>query len=204
MSAYVAPDRDVGLQGHYAGFCTRLVSFVIDVLTVVVLFDAAGKAVEYIVTTLSGKQFTVSEYPVAAGIALAAWAIFYCAYTQASSGRTFGMAVAGLPRRPYRRDAPRRTPRRASRARISLELLDSRDRVPPHPGQPGPPRLARPCGQDGRGLRVGRPNGPSAVPGQTKRRVRAPQTHFPVAASSAPLHPIRVISARNRTVRMLA
>ncbi len=96
MSAYVAPDRDVGLQGHYAGFCTRLVSFAIDLLTVVVLFDAAGKVVEYIVSTLSGKQFTVSEYPVAAGIALAVWAFIYCAYTQASSGRTLGMAVAGL------------------------------------------------------------------------------------------------------------
>ena len=31
MSRYVAPDRDVGLQGHYAGVCTRLVGFVFDV-----------------------------------------------------------------------------------------------------------------------------------------------------------------------------
>ena len=96
MSGYVAPDRDVGLQGHYAGFFTRLAAFVMDVLAIVILFDIGGNVVEYLVTALSGNQFRLSEHPIVAAVALAAWAFLYCAYPLAVNGRTFGMAVAGL------------------------------------------------------------------------------------------------------------
>ena len=96
MSEFIAPDRDLGLQGHYAGFSSRFASFVIDLLAVVFLFDVAGRMVEYIVSDLSGKQFTISKYPVAAAIALAVFAFVYCAYPLALNGRTFGMAVAGV------------------------------------------------------------------------------------------------------------
>jgi uncharacterized RDD family membrane protein YckC len=96
VSEFIAPDRDLGLQGHYAGFASRLASLVVDVLAIVLLFDVAGRMVEYIVTAVSGKHFTVSEYPVAAAIALAVWAFVYCAYPLAVNGRTFGMAVAGV------------------------------------------------------------------------------------------------------------
>jgi uncharacterized RDD family membrane protein YckC len=111
VSEYIAPDRDLGLQGHYAGFGSRLASFVIDVLAVVFLFDVAGKTLEYIVTAVSGKQFTVSEHPLAAVIALAVWAFVYCAYPLAVNGRTFGMAVAGV--RVVRPDGSALDPRHA-------------------------------------------------------------------------------------------
>ncbi len=96
MTEYISPDRDLGLQGHYAGFSSRLASFVIDVLAIVFLFDVAGRMVEYIVSAVSGKDFAVSEYPVGAAIGLAVWAFVYCAYPLALNGRTFGMAVAGV------------------------------------------------------------------------------------------------------------
>ena len=111
MSAYVAPDRDVGLQGHYAGFCTRLVSFVVDVLAIVLLFDIAGQTLQFIVSDLSGKQFAIRQYPVAAAVALGAWGFLYCAYPLALYGRTFGMAVAGL--RVVRADGSRLDARHA-------------------------------------------------------------------------------------------
>jgi uncharacterized RDD family membrane protein YckC len=96
MSRYVAPDRDVGLQGHYAGICTRFVGFLFDVLAIVFVYDVFVRAAEYLVTTLSGHPFKISDLPVASWLVLILWAIFYCAYPVAAGGRTFGMAVTGL------------------------------------------------------------------------------------------------------------
>ena len=96
MSRYVAPDRDLGLQGHYAGICTRFAAFVFDVLTIVFVYDLFARGTEYLVSTLSDEQFRLSDAPIAAWSLLAAWAIFYCSYPVAAGGRTLGMAVTGL------------------------------------------------------------------------------------------------------------
>jgi uncharacterized RDD family membrane protein YckC len=96
MSRYVAPDRDVSLQGHYAGICTRFVGFLLDVLAVTFLYVVFVAVLQFLVSTLSGHTFKVSDLPVASWLALTAWAIFYCAYPVAAGGRTFGMAVTGL------------------------------------------------------------------------------------------------------------
>jgi uncharacterized RDD family membrane protein YckC len=96
MTRYVAPDRDVRFQGHYAGICTRSIGFLIDVLAVVFVYEVFVRATEYLVTTLSGHQFKMSDLPIASWLILIVWAIFYCAYPVAAGGRTFGMAVAGL------------------------------------------------------------------------------------------------------------
>jgi uncharacterized RDD family membrane protein YckC len=96
MSLVVAPDRDLTLQGHYAGFATRLAAFAIDLVTVVVLFDILGNTLQYIVSTLSGSSWKVSDLPVGGGLALGILAFLYCTYPVAAASRTFGMAVAGL------------------------------------------------------------------------------------------------------------
>ena len=96
MTLYVAPERDVGLQGHYAGICTRFAAFVIDVLAIVFVYDVFVRAAEFLVTTLSGKPWQVSDLPVASWLILILWAIFYCTYPVTAGGRTLGMAVAGL------------------------------------------------------------------------------------------------------------
>jgi uncharacterized RDD family membrane protein YckC len=94
--AHVAPERDVGLQGCYAGFVTRLAAFAIDVFTALTLFALAARVVEYIVSALLGRPVQLSDAPVVAGVLLAAWWLFYCAYPLAQSGRTLGMTVVGL------------------------------------------------------------------------------------------------------------
>ena len=95
--------RDVGLQGHYAGFVSRLGSFFIDLFVIAVAFSLAGTVLEYIVSAATGNDFSVSDYPVVANIALLAWAFFYCAYSLAA-----------------RRQDPRHGPdRRAGRARAT-------------------------------------------------------------------------------------
>lgn len=96
MTAYVAPDRDLGLQGHYAGICTRATAFLIDVIAIVLVFDIFAKAVEYLVSTLADENFRLSDLPWAAGLLLGAWALFYCTYPVTAGGRTLGMAVVGL------------------------------------------------------------------------------------------------------------
>lgn len=104
MSALpVEPERDVGLQGTYAGFVTRFGGFIIDIVTIAVLFALAGHVVDYLVSALRGPSFSfTADAPRLSVVVLVIWAFVYCAYPLAVSGRTFGMAVVGL--RATRRD----------------------------------------------------------------------------------------------------
>ena len=104
MSALpIEPERDVGLQGTYAGFVTRFAGFLVDIVTIAVLFALGGHVVDYLVSALRGPSFTfTTDTPKLAGLVLLVWAFVYCAYPLAVSGRTFGMAVVGL--RAVRRD----------------------------------------------------------------------------------------------------
>lgn len=92
----VSPDRDLHLQGHYAGIVSRLGGFVIDVLTILVVFAIAGQVFDYLVSTVLGDDFALSERPALSAIALVVWAFVYCAYPLSVAGRTFGMAAVGL------------------------------------------------------------------------------------------------------------
>jgi uncharacterized RDD family membrane protein YckC len=96
VTRYVSPERDVGLQGHYAGICTRFVGFLFDLTAVVFLWAVFTRVIEYLVSELSGSPWKMSNLPVASWALLIAWAVFFCAYPVAAGGRTFGMAIAGL------------------------------------------------------------------------------------------------------------
>jgi uncharacterized RDD family membrane protein YckC len=112
MSARVAPDRDLGLQGHYAGFVTRFVAFGFDVIAVLVLFVIGAVVIEYVLSALTGTQLRLSDAPIAADVLLFAWWFAYSAYPLAQGGRTFGMAVVGL--RAVRSDGQVLRPGRAA------------------------------------------------------------------------------------------
>jgi uncharacterized RDD family membrane protein YckC len=96
MTHVVAPDRDLGMQGHYAGVVTRFGAFVIDLATAATLFAIGAGVVEYIVSALAGREVKLSEAPILSIVALSAWWLLYCAYPVAVGGRTFGMAALGL------------------------------------------------------------------------------------------------------------
>jgi uncharacterized RDD family membrane protein YckC len=85
-----------GMEGHYAGIVTRFSAFVIDIVTVAVLFALGGHVVEYVLTVLLRHRFSLSDVGILPDVALAVWAFLYLAYPVAVSGRTFGMAVAGV------------------------------------------------------------------------------------------------------------
>jgi uncharacterized RDD family membrane protein YckC len=96
MTLLVEPTRDLTLQGHYAGIGTRLSAFGIDVVTIAVLFDILGNTVQYLVSTLSGTAWKISNLSVGGELTIGILAFLYCTYPVAAGGRTFGMAVAGL------------------------------------------------------------------------------------------------------------
>ena len=102
MSTQTHPNRDIRLQGHYAGIVTRLASFLVDAFTVAVLYALAGAALEFLIRSVGADEFTFADHPFVASTGLVVWAFLYFAYPLAVSGRTFGMAVFGL--RAVRRD----------------------------------------------------------------------------------------------------
>jgi uncharacterized RDD family membrane protein YckC len=96
MTVRLEPDRDVGMQGHYAGIVTRVAAFGIDVLLAATLFTVGGGVVEYLLSSLLGKDVSLSDAPIVSATALTAWLLVYFAIPIAVGGRTVGMAVVGL------------------------------------------------------------------------------------------------------------
>jgi uncharacterized RDD family membrane protein YckC len=96
MTLLVAPDRDLTLQGHYAGLITRFAAFFFDILTLLVLFNLLGSAVSYVVSALTGSPWKISDLPLGGGLPLGILAFLYCTYPVAAGGRTLGMAIVGL------------------------------------------------------------------------------------------------------------
>jgi uncharacterized RDD family membrane protein YckC len=97
MTVRVTPERDLSLQGHYAGVVTRLVAFGLDVLAATALFTLGGNVVEYLCSSLLGKDdVSLSDAPILSVIALVLWLLVYFAYPVAVGGRTPGMALVGL------------------------------------------------------------------------------------------------------------
>jgi uncharacterized RDD family membrane protein YckC len=96
------PDRDINLQGTYAGIVSRLAGCSIDLFMIAALFALAGHVVDYVVTVVRGESFMLRDAPIVSAILLAAWTVFYSAYPLAVAGRTLGMATVGL--RAVRRD----------------------------------------------------------------------------------------------------
>jgi uncharacterized RDD family membrane protein YckC len=89
-------ERDLDLQGHYAGIATRLAAFAIDVAVALTLFTIGGRVTEYVWSSLLGGPKLLSDAPVLSAMVLAVWLLVYFAYPLAVGGRTLGMAVVGL------------------------------------------------------------------------------------------------------------
>jgi uncharacterized RDD family membrane protein YckC len=92
----VAPERDVGMQGHYAGAVSRLLSFLLDALFASISFWVLSWLWTVGLNTLTGKDIDPTDHGLLTMAAFAAWALLYAGYPQAVSGRTLGMAIVGL------------------------------------------------------------------------------------------------------------
>jgi uncharacterized RDD family membrane protein YckC len=96
VSRRIEPDRDISLQGHYAGIVTRVAAFGIDVVVAMTLFTLGGAVVEYVLSSVIGRHISLSNAPILSGILLVLWLLIYFAYPVAVGGRTLGMAFVGL------------------------------------------------------------------------------------------------------------
>jgi uncharacterized RDD family membrane protein YckC len=92
----VAPERDIGMQGHYAGAVSRLLSFLLDCLFVSISFWVLSWLMTVGLNTITGENFDPTDHGLLTGAAFVVWAFLYAAYPQAVSGRTLGMAIVGL------------------------------------------------------------------------------------------------------------
>jgi uncharacterized RDD family membrane protein YckC len=92
----VAPERDVGMQGHYAGAVSRLFSFLLDALFASMSFWVLSWLFTVGVNTVTGENIDPTDHGLLTTAAFTCWAFVYAAYPQAVSGRTLGMAIVGL------------------------------------------------------------------------------------------------------------
>ena len=96
MTREIDPERDVGLQGHYAGIVTRVSAFVIDVVV------SVGLYLLFLLLFRVGWEYdtnhtiTWGDHRIITIIGFALWAILYFAQPWSTSGRSLGMAVVGL------------------------------------------------------------------------------------------------------------
>jgi uncharacterized RDD family membrane protein YckC len=109
-----------GLEGHYAGIVTRFASFVVDIVTLALVFAIGGTVLEYVLTALLRHTVELRDDPIATYIAFGAWAFLYFAYPLGLSGRTFGMALGGI--RVVRADGHELGTRRAVVRVLALPL----------------------------------------------------------------------------------
>ena len=84
------------LEGTSANVATRSAAFLVDVVTINVLFAFGGVVAERVLGLFSGHTMSLANSGVLYRFCFVAWVFLYCAYPLAVAGRTFGMAVLGL------------------------------------------------------------------------------------------------------------
>jgi len=96
VSAEIDPERDVGLQGHYAGIVTRITAFAIDAAVSVALYLLFLFIVRIGYEYITDHTITWSDHRIITIVGFVLWAIIYFAHPWSTSGRTLGMAIVGL------------------------------------------------------------------------------------------------------------
>jgi len=96
VTRYVAPERDIELQGHYAGPVSRLLAWVVDTFTVSVVFALLLGLITLAIEVVTGRQVQPDDYGALIVVAFLFWATIYFAAPWAMSGKTVGMAVLGI------------------------------------------------------------------------------------------------------------
>lgn len=96
MTRYVEPERDVELQGHYAGMVSRFGAYLVDVLVSGVLFGVFAWLVQTALEVVTGNRWTTGEHGLFVAVLYSAWLFVYFSVPLGASGRTTGKALLGL------------------------------------------------------------------------------------------------------------
>ena len=85
-----------GLQGRYAGFASRFVSFVVDEGVIAGVFALFLATISFVANVLTGNPIHWNRSNFWVSLAFVGWEFLYFAYSWAASGKTLGMAVFGV------------------------------------------------------------------------------------------------------------
>jgi uncharacterized RDD family membrane protein YckC len=96
VTTQIDPERDVGMQGHYAGIVTRVTAFVIDAAVSVALYLLFLFLFRIGWEYITNHTIIWGEHRIITIVGFVVWAIIYFAHPWSSSGRTLGMAIVGL------------------------------------------------------------------------------------------------------------
>ena len=88
--------RALAFQGVPAGMVSRLFAFLLDVLTVDVLFSVGGSLFALFFEVLTGRTWQVKDHQIVSGVFLAVLVFIYFTVPIAVAGRTFGQMIMGL------------------------------------------------------------------------------------------------------------
>jgi uncharacterized RDD family membrane protein YckC len=88
--------RALAFQGVPAGMVSRLFAFLLDVLTVDILFSAGQALFSAVFQVLTGRTWQIRDHQIAAGVFLAVLVFVYFTVPIAVAGRTFGQMILGL------------------------------------------------------------------------------------------------------------
>jgi|SRR5580704_2538561 uncharacterized RDD family membrane protein YckC len=84
------------LRGHYAGFASRFIAFVIDCVLSIAVFELALAAASFAASALTGTSIHFNRGYLWVVLAFFAWEFFYYAYSWTASGKTPGMMIVGV------------------------------------------------------------------------------------------------------------
>jgi uncharacterized RDD family membrane protein YckC len=88
----VPPDE----RGHYAGFASRFIAFVIDCVLSIAVFELVLAAASFAASVLTGTSIHWNRGYLWVVIAFVAWQFLYYAYFWTASGKTPGMISLGV------------------------------------------------------------------------------------------------------------
>jgi uncharacterized RDD family membrane protein YckC len=89
-------DGEQHLRGHYAGFASRFIAFIVDCVVSVGVFMIVLSAASYAASVLTGTSIHWNRGNTWVVIAFFAWEFVYFAYFWAGSGKTPGMLLLGV------------------------------------------------------------------------------------------------------------
>ncbi|MGH9210533.1 MAG: RDD family protein [Acidimicrobiales bacterium] len=81
---------------RYAGAVSRLLAYVVDLVSLSVLFSAGAAAVAFLVPVVTGRRLELSGDRDLAGVGLAVWTFAYFFVSWATVGATLGMSLLGV------------------------------------------------------------------------------------------------------------
>ena len=90
------PAAQEHLQGHYAGFASRFLAFVVDVAIITAVAVLVLAAINFVASIVTGKSTNFNRSDIWVVIAYVAWAFIYFAYWWGLNGKTPGGSLFGV------------------------------------------------------------------------------------------------------------